>query len=108
MMMSKVVVLVTDHDDPKHGEITVLDDQAKAERLIESLLGAGFEQERIRAFTGVENELRISYRPMVMLDADNPDGLGSSDPELAQGEPNSEEDSSGAGERMEVSSDPSP
>ncbi len=29
-MMSKVVVVVADHDDPKHGEITVLEDPTNA------------------------------------------------------------------------------
>ncbi len=50
--MSKAIVLVADRDDAKHGEITVVDDLRKAERLVETLLEAGFNQERIQVFVG--------------------------------------------------------
>ncbi len=50
--MSKAIVLVADRDDAKYGEITVVDDLRKAERLVETLLEAGFDRERIQVFVG--------------------------------------------------------
>jgi len=47
----KIIVLVSDRGDSKHGEVSVLDDPQKAERLVETLLEAGFEPERIRVFS---------------------------------------------------------
>lgn len=66
-MANQIIVLVTDRGDPKHGEITVLDETEKAERLIETLLEAGFEQERIRVFTGNDIPMKVSYRPVVEI-----------------------------------------
>ncbi|MEE8347853.1 MAG: hypothetical protein V3S20_10935 [Dehalococcoidia bacterium] len=69
-MSEKIIVLVTDRDDNKHGEISVLDDPQKAERLVETLLEAGFEADRIRVFTGRSSEFQISNRPVVALMAE--------------------------------------
>ena len=55
-MSEKIIVLVSDRGDSKHGEVSVLDDPQKAERLVETLLEAGFEPERIRVFTGRASE----------------------------------------------------
>jgi len=66
-MVTRIIVLVADRDDPKHGEITVLEDRHKAERLVETLLEAGFEQERIRVFAGTALDMQIAHRPMVTL-----------------------------------------
>ena len=66
-MASKILVLVTDRDDSKHGEITVLDDPRKAERLVETLIEAGFERERVRIFNGAEMDIQVSHRPVVSL-----------------------------------------
>ncbi len=66
-MATRVIVLVSDRDDPKHGEVTILNDARKAERLVETLLEAGFEQERIRIFTGAEMDMRVRQRPVVAL-----------------------------------------
>jgi hypothetical protein len=63
-MVTRIIVLVADRDDPKHGEITVLEDRHKAERLVETLLEAGFEQERIRVFAGTALDMQIAHRPM--------------------------------------------
>lgn len=70
MTDEKIIVLVSDKDDSKHGEISVLDDPQHAERLVETLLEAGFEQERIRVFTGNSSEFQVSHRPVVALTAD--------------------------------------
>ncbi len=69
-MADQIIILVSDRGDEKHGEITVLDDSAKAERLVETLLEAGFEQERIRVFHGSNVAMKVSYRPVVEI----PDG----------------------------------
>jgi len=70
----KIIVLVTDRGDSKHGEVSVLDDPQKAERLVETLLEAGFEPERIRVFTGRASEFEISHRPVVALMAEGEEG----------------------------------
>lgn len=76
-MGEKIIVLVSDRDDNKHGEISVLDDAHKAERLVETLLEAGFEEERIRVFSGTASEFEISHRPVVSLvGEDSEDGEG--------------------------------
>jgi hypothetical protein len=62
--------MVTDREDSKHGEISVLEDAATAERLLETLLEAGFEPSRIRVFSGRNSEFEISHRPVVALVGD--------------------------------------
>lgn len=66
-MTTQFIVLVADRDDPKHGEIVVVDTTAEAERLVETLLDAGFDRERVRVFTGTEMEAQVSQRPKVEL-----------------------------------------
>ncbi len=66
-MTTRFVVLVSDRDDPKHGEIVVVDTTAEAEGLVETLLEAGFDQEQVRVFTGSEMEAQVSQRPKVEL-----------------------------------------
>lgn len=66
-MPSKVIVMVADNEDGKRGEITVLEDAHKAEVLIETLLEAGFQRERIRLYTGEATDIEVNYRPVVAL-----------------------------------------
>ena len=66
-MDETIIVLVSDKDDSKHGEISILDDPRKAERLVETLLEAGFDESRIRVFNGRSSEFQISHRPVVAL-----------------------------------------
>ncbi len=66
-MSDKFVLVVSDENDRKHGEISVLDTAHEAERLVETLLEAGLDQERIRVFTGSESEFATTYRPVVSL-----------------------------------------
>ncbi len=66
-MDETIIVLVSDKDDSKHGEISILDDPQKAERLVETLLEAGFDESRIRVFNGRSSEFEISHRPVVAL-----------------------------------------
>ncbi len=66
-MSGKVIVLVSDLDDAKHGEISIVENAQKAARLVETLLEAGFEQERIRIFDGTEMTMHVTHRPVVAL-----------------------------------------
>jgi ribosomal protein L12E/L44/L45/RPP1/RPP2 len=64
-METKVIVLIADRGDPKHGEIAIVDDTADAERLIETLIEAGFDGEQVRVFSGSEMVAQVSQRPKV-------------------------------------------
>ncbi len=66
-MSDKFVLVVSDDKDGKHGEISVLDTAHETERLVETLVEAGFEQDRIRVFTGSQAEFVTVYRPVVNL-----------------------------------------
>ena len=86
-MSEKIIVLVTDRGDSKHGEVSVLDDPQKAERLVETLLEAGFEPERIHVFAGRASEFQVSHRPVVALMAEGEEGEGQARPQTAAEEP---------------------
>ena len=86
-MSEKIIVLVSDRGDSKHGEVSVLDDPQKAERLVETLLEAGFESERIRVFSGRASEFEISHRPVVALMAEGEEGEVQAQPQAAAEEP---------------------
>ena len=66
-MSEKIIVLVTDRGDSNHGEISVVDDPHRAEKLVETLLEAGFERDRIRVFAGRQSDFEVSQRPVVAL-----------------------------------------
>ena len=66
-MSESVMVIVADLDDVKHGEINVVESPQKAARLVETLLEAGFDQGRIRVFSGGEMDMRVRHRPVVAL-----------------------------------------
>ncbi len=66
-MAAKFIVVVSDRDDAKRGEITVTDNPSRAANLVETLLEAGFDQERIRLFSGDQTEMRVTTRPVVAL-----------------------------------------
>ncbi len=66
-MSTKVIVMVSDRDNAKRGEITVADDPRTAAHLVETLLEAGFQQGQIKLYSGDEAEMRISSRPIVAL-----------------------------------------
>ena len=80
-MSEKIIVLVSDKGDSKHGEVSVLDDPQKAERLVETLLEAGFEPERIKVFAGRASEFQVSHRPVVALVAEGEEGEPQARPE---------------------------
>ncbi len=66
-MSTKVIVMVSDRDNAKRGEITVVDHPRTAAHLVETLLEAGFQQEQIKLYSGDETEMRVSSRPIVAL-----------------------------------------
>jgi hypothetical protein len=66
-MTAKVIVFLAGHGDQRFGEVNVFDSSGEAERLLETLLDAGYDWQRIRVFSGVEMEARVSQRPVVVL-----------------------------------------
>jgi hypothetical protein len=66
-MANKTLVMIYDQNDAKHGEISVMESPQKAARLVETLLEAGFERDRIRVFTGDEMGMQVTHRPVVAL-----------------------------------------
>ena len=66
-MSTKVIVMVSDRDNAKRGEITVAENPRTAAHLVETLLEAGYQQEQIKLYSGDEAEMRISSRLMVAL-----------------------------------------
>jgi|GEM_PF-3024153 len=93
-MAAKIIVLVADREDERHGEITVVSDARKAERLIETLLEAGFERERIRIFSGGEMDIEVAHRPVVSLVREQLDG------HAAEEDPGAEEETEPEAERV--------
>ena len=65
--MSKVIVFVAGRGDRRFGEVNVFDSSGEAERLLQTLLEAGYDWQRIRVFSGAEMEARVSQRPVVAL-----------------------------------------
>ena len=63
----KIILLVTDPDNPKQAEVMVIDEPRKAESTIEGLLEAGYDQQRIRTFIGTPFEAIVTHRPVVTL-----------------------------------------
>jgi len=66
-MSTRVIVMVSERDNAKRGEITVADNPRTAAHLVETLLEAGFQQEQIKLYSGDETKMRISSRRIVAL-----------------------------------------
>ncbi len=66
-MSEEFVLVVSDESDGKQGEISVVDTAQETERLVETLLESGIDQNRIRVFAGAEAEFETVYRPVVNL-----------------------------------------
>jgi len=66
-MTAKVIVFIAARGDQRFGEVRVFDGTGEAERLLETLLEAGYDQQRIHVFSGAEMEARVSQRPVVAL-----------------------------------------
>lgn len=70
-MDRNIIVMVVDPENPKRGEITIMDEPKEAARFAESLLLAGLEQDRIRVFAAAEVQVNVTRRPVVTLVAPN-------------------------------------
>ncbi|MEE8346385.1 MAG: hypothetical protein V3S20_03455 [Dehalococcoidia bacterium] len=66
-MSEEFVLVVSDENDAKQGEVSVLDTDHEVERLVETLLESGIDQNRIRIFAGAEAGFETTYRPVVSL-----------------------------------------
>ena len=66
-MSEDFVLVVSDESDGKHGDISVLETAHEVERLVETLLESGVDQNRIRVIAGAEAEFETIYRPVVSL-----------------------------------------
>lgn len=66
-MDRNIIVMVVDPENPKRGEITIMDEPKEAARFAESLLLAGLEQDRIRVFAAAEVQVSVTHRPVVTL-----------------------------------------
>ena len=71
-MSTKMIVLVDDKETEGSTEITVLDTAEQAERLVETLLEAGYAAQRVRIFAATQNEFVTTYRPVVSFVAETP------------------------------------
>jgi hypothetical protein len=88
IMSESVMVIVADLDDAKHGEINVVESPQKAARLVETMLEAGFDQGRIRVFSGGEMDMRVRQRPVVALvSADEAEASVATEPEATAEQP---------------------
>jgi len=92
-MSTQVIVMVSDRDNAKRGEITVVDNPRTAAHLVETLLEAGFQQGQIKLYSGDETEMRISSRPIVALvdDSSTPTARESVEPDETARESANEE-----------------
>jgi len=82
-MAANTIVMVLDLDDPKRGEMNVVNDSREAEQLVESLLQSGLGQERIRVFSASAMEMKVVHRPVVSLVAPGGNGTTESEAEPA-------------------------
>ena len=70
-MSTKMIVLADGKETEGTTEITVVDTAEQAERLVETLLEAGYAAQRVRIFAGIENEFVTTYRPIVSFVAED-------------------------------------
>ena len=69
-MTAQFLVVLVDDKDPERGEFRLVDGPADVARYVETLLEAGYGQERVRVFEAAEIHLEVNYRPVVSLGAD--------------------------------------
>lgn len=70
-MSTKMIVLVDDKETEGSTEITVVDTAEQAERLVETVLEAGYAAQRVRIFAATQNEFVTTYRPVVSFVAED-------------------------------------
>jgi len=70
-MSTKMIVLADDKESEGRAEITVVDTAEQAERLVETLLEAGYAAQGVRIFAATQNEFVTTYRPVVSFVAED-------------------------------------
>ena len=70
-MSTKMIVLVDDKETEGSTEMTVVDTAEQAERLVETLLEAGYAAQGVRIFAATQNEFVTTYRPVVSFVAED-------------------------------------
>lgn len=66
-MVPRYLLFLADEKSPEKGEISFFDDAGEAATQAESLLEAGYEQDRIRIFSSDEMEMHVAHKPVVSL-----------------------------------------
>lgn len=79
-MADKVIVIVSDEQDSRRGQVTVVDNPRTATHLVETLLEAGYQRERIRLFNGDQTAIRVTQRSVVAMVADESAHIGAASP----------------------------
>jgi len=64
-MASRYLLFLADDEARERGEISFFDDAGEATGHAESLLEAGYEQDRIRIFGSDEMEIYVTQKPVV-------------------------------------------
>jgi hypothetical protein len=95
-MVSRYLLFLADEEARERGEISFFEDANEAAGHLESLLEAGYEQDRIRIFGSDEMEVHVTHKPVVSLTG--PD-ISTSDPEES---PSSAEDNGASEGKGEV------
>jgi len=67
----QIIVLVSDQADDKRGRISAFDQARQAAAFVENLLAEGFDQSRIRVFSGSDMAIKLDYRPVVSVLSDD-------------------------------------
>lgn len=80
-MADQIIVLVSDQADEKRGRISAFDQAPQAAAFVENLLAGGFDESRIRVFTGSDMAIKLDYLPVVALSDDASDDVVAVDEE---------------------------
>jgi hypothetical protein len=85
---NQIIVVVSDRASGKRGRgrISAFDHAPEAAAFVENLLADGFDQRRIRVFTGSDMAIKLDYRPVVsVLSGDVSDEVEAADEESVAG-----------------------
>jgi hypothetical protein len=82
---NQIIVLVSDQTDEKRGRISAFDQAPQAAAFVENLLADGFDESRIRVFTGSDMAINLDYRPVVALSDDSSNDVVAVDEEWEAG-----------------------
>lgn len=66
-MASRYLLFLADEKERERGDISFFDDAQEAAGHAESLLEAGYEQDRIRIFNSDEMDVQVTHKPVVSL-----------------------------------------